>query len=226
MPEILAKIDIAQDLFKQRIHWILQNGGMSVEMYQRLLSLEYHLTKNVQRHFLIAASHPDLASRKNLRKFLFDFANEEEPHYLIAQKDLARLGLEPTPCPIDIDLWKAYFDRVIYDRPFLRLGGTCILENITVKAREATARLIQTSKFLNAKNTRFIVLHQHSADLPHGDQILAALTEAKLDEAQLADVIEGSRTATLIFIRLIDWCISGDELHQSMQMYQPRAQAA
>lgn len=70
----------------------MQRSALGVEHYVRSLSKQYHLTRGVQRYFLVAAAHHDLAKRKRLRRFLVDFANEKELHYLVAASDLRKLG--------------------------------------------------------------------------------------------------------------------------------------
>ena len=128
----------AQSRFGQLLTRATGGGPLSRQQYHRFLSMQYHLTRGVQRYFMSAAAHPDLAGRKPLRKFLFDFANEEEQHYLVAAADLAEMGLEPLGQAIDIALWHAFFESVVRDRPFIRLGAACILENISGgKARSA-----------------------------------------------------------------------------------------
>jgi hypothetical protein len=222
MNKVIENIKKAQELFRSRMQWFKEKGGITEEFYVRLLSMEYHLTNGVQRHFLGVAAHPSMAKKKALRKFLFDFANEEELHYLIAKKDLENMGREPYECTIDIQLWKSYFDSIIQEKPFLRLGGTCILENITAGARDLTRDLLKSAKFLNEKNTRFVVIHQHTEDVPHGDQIIEALTNAKLSDQEMSDLIEGCRISTILFMRMIDWCISGDEIKDLEGQYLPK----
>src|SRR5690606_16063508 len=107
-----------------------QGDGLPLEAYRRYLSMQYHLTKGVQRHFMICASHPDFAHRPKLREFLFHFAEEEELHFKVAEKDLENLGSRPLPIPLDTRIWWAFFDTQVYERPLVRLGATCILENI------------------------------------------------------------------------------------------------
>ncbi len=219
MEAIKEVVKQAQSLLKDRLVWLDEQklgeggiGGFTPDIYARFLTMQYHLTHGVQRYLMSVAAHPDLASRQSLRKFLFDFANEEELHYLIAERDLQQMGRKPGACPLDVQLWKAYYDSVVEERPFLRLGGTCVLENITVQGRAVLGKLVADSPFLTPKNTKFLVIHQHNETLPHGDQIFEALGKAKLEPHHLQDLLEGSRIASVIFLRLIDWCLSGDEM--------------
>ncbi len=211
---------MAQQIFKEKLLWISQNGGLTEERYVRLLTMQYHMTNGVQRHFLAVAGHPDLSRRRGFRKFLFDFANEEELHYQIAFKDLENMGRKPLDCPIDVKFWKSYFETILYERPFLRLGGTCILENVSAKASDVLQPLLKASTFLNAKNTMFVVIHQHGDKLPHGDQILAELEKAKLEPHHIQDLVEGARISTILYMRFLDWVISGDEIANTRALYQ------
>jgi hypothetical protein len=87
-----------------------------------------------------AAALGDLARKKALRKFLFDFANEEELHYLVAAGDLARMGLPILAEPFDVTLWHAYFRSIVDERPFIRLGAACVLENLAGGEARAETR--------------------------------------------------------------------------------------
>src|SRR5437868_9535969 len=95
----------AQERFAELLKSYLLDHPTTVDQYIRYLSFQYHLTKDVQRYFLAIAAHGDLARRRGLREFLYNFANEEELHYLVAANDLAKLGLRPLPRPFDVELW-------------------------------------------------------------------------------------------------------------------------
>ncbi|GBD49572.1 hypothetical protein [Methylopila sp. Yamaguchi] len=111
MERIEGRIADAQVLFAELFQSVLSNGGKTtVDQYIRYLSFQYHLTRGVQRYFLSAAAHPDLARRRRLRAFLVDFASEEELHYLVAASDLLQFGLKPLPVSFDVELWHAYFE--------------------------------------------------------------------------------------------------------------------
>lgn len=198
-------IEAAQLNLNRCLAAIKSDGGLTQERYVRLLSYQYHLTSGVQRHFLAAAAHPDLAHRRGLRRFLFEFANEEELHFEIAHKDLANLGHEPLPCPLDVKLWWSYFDGLVMERPFVRLGATCILENIAGKAGDLIGELFRAAAFLGPRNTRFIEIHKHDERLPHGEQILQALDEGNLEERHWRDVLQGAEEAQIMYIRFVEW---------------------
>ncbi|QZO00393.1 iron-containing redox enzyme family protein [Chenggangzhangella methanolivorans] len=207
MTRIETCIADAQALFAELLESYLKNGGATtVDQYIRYLSFQYHLTRGVQRYFMSAAAHADLARRRRLRAFLVNFANEEELHYLVAANDLHQLGLKPMPAPFDVELWHAYFERVVVDRPFVRLGAATILENISNGAARPWVRKALTGAFLTRDNTKFLVLHQHET-LPHGDQILEALSSANLEERHLADLAEGARKGTVLYLRMAEWAL-------------------
>jgi hypothetical protein len=204
--ELYACIQGAQERFAELLKSYLQDHATTVDQYIRYLSFQYHLTKDVQRYFLQIAAHRDLARRRRLREFLYRFANEEELHYLVAASDLAKLGLRPLPLPFDVELWHAYFTKVVVERPFVRLGAAAVLENISDgPAREWVRKALQ-GPFLTRDNTRFLVLHQHEA-LPHGNQILNAIEEGELEPRHHADLIEGARKATVMYLRMAEWAI-------------------
>src|SRR5688572_11082014 len=130
MQVLMDVITAAQEELAIVLGKALASGPLSVSQYQRYLSMQYHLTRGVQGYFLRAAAHDDLARRRRLRRFLFDFANEEELHYQVAEADLQRMGLPVLPLPLDVTLWHAHFGAVVDRWPFLRLGAACVLENI------------------------------------------------------------------------------------------------
>lgn len=210
MEDIKKLVTTAQNLFKHKIEEILAAGGLSEEQYLRFLTCQYHLTQGVQKHFYRVASHPDMASKKSLREWLVQFAHEEEFHFKLAQNDAQKLGKEILPQPLDVKLWWLYFDSVIEDSPFIRLGGTCILENISDGASQEIDKMLSQSSFLNKDNTRFLTIHRHSANLAHGDQVLEKLGAANLSANELEDIKTGCKTATVFYLRLMGWMLSGE----------------
>ena len=211
MQRVVDEVEKAKQIFHSNLLCLAANGGMSREVYVRYLSFQHHLTKGVQRHFLAIAGHPSLAGRRVLRDFLYRFALEEEPHFDIARHDLECMSTEPLPCPLDVRLWWAYFDGVVQTRPFVRLGATCVLENLGAGAGALGHRLLDETPFLNQQNTRFLQIHFHE-ELPHGDQVFAALRSVALSEHELLDLIEGARTGATLYIRMARWAMGLPEL--------------
>lgn len=196
----------AQDLLAELVAAALACGPASRFQYIRYLQMQYHLTKGVQLYFMRAAGHPSLARHRKLRNFLFDFANEEELHYLVAENDLRELDSDAGTTPIDVAFWHAYFQEIVEVRPFVRLGAAAILENASGGRMKDQLKIALSAKFLNRENTKFIVLHQHEI-LPHGDQILEALDAEDLSPDKLADLAEGAQTGFLLFYRMIQWAL-------------------
>lgn len=207
---LLRVIDIAQRRMAAKLRVFLSEQQFRELHYARYLTMQYHLTRGVQRYFLTAAAHPDLAHRKPLRSFLFDFANEEELHFTIAERDLTDLGLTPSAEPFDVSLWHSHFAAITSERPFVRLGAACVLENLSAGEVREPLRQMLAAEFLTRDNTRFIVLHQHES-IPHGDQILSALRSAELTQSQVADLVEGAQQGARFFLRFIDWALLMDE---------------
>lgn len=215
---VLAVVEKAKTLFRGKLEQLAASGGMTREAYIRYLSFQYHLTKGVQRHFLKVAAHPRLSGKNTLREFLFKFGLEEEPHYKVAEVDLQRLGEKPLPCPVDVSMWWAYFDQIVECRPFVRLGATCVLENLGAGAGALGHALLDNAPFLTKSNTRFITIHFHEL-LPHGDQILAALDRVNLSTEDMAELVEGANVGSIIYLRLAMWALGLDEL--SCQHFNP-----
>lgn len=209
MDKIITIIHTAKQLFRQQLEQVEAKGGLSLEHYVRYLSMQFHLTKDVQRHFFAIASHSTLATKPKLREFLLVFGMEEEPHYRIALKDLENLGYEPLSVPLDVKLWWAYFDSIIASRPFVRLGATCILENLGSGGRDIVKRMLHNATFINERTSRFIYIHLHE-ELPHGEQVMNALNQIELSPEIMADLEEGAKTGAMLYLRMLDWVFKVD----------------
>lgn len=207
MERVIAVVEKAKEKFHVDLLRLSEHGGMTRPVYIRYLSFQHHLTKGVQRHFLMMAAHPTLAGRRQFRDFLYRFALEEEPHFDIARHDLEVMGESPLPCPLDVRLWWAYFDNIVLTRPFVRLGATCVLENLGAAAGALGHRLLDEAPFLNDKNTRFLQIHFHE-ELPHGEQIFAALKAANPSEQEKQDLIEGAKTGAVLYLRMARWAMN------------------
>jgi hypothetical protein len=218
MQEVLAIVEKAKGVFASQLQELACRGGLTRERYIRYLSFQYHLTKGVQRHFLKVAGHPRLSGKAGLRNFLFKFGLEEEAHYKVAEIDLDRMGEKPLPCPLDVSLWWAYFDQIVEHRPFVRLGATCVLENLGAGAGALGHRLLDEAPFLNKGNTRFLTIHFHEL-LPHGDQIISALTSAPLEPLDLEELVEGANIGSILYLRMAAWAIQSDPL--TCQLFDP-----
>jgi len=190
---------------------ILENNlpqkGFSLIQYQKYLQMQYHLTNGVQRHFFAMAANYNFHNKKSFRNFLIKFAIEEENHFLLAQKDLHNTGGEIGPIPLDVKLWWSYFDTIVDTSPMIRLGATCVLENIASFAKDEIKATMQNTPFLNAKNTSFIVIHQHE-ELPHGDEIISALNHYGPSEKELQELHQGAIEGGTIFLRLIEGALN------------------
>jgi hypothetical protein len=206
---VLEVVERAKAAFRNTLEDVAASGQFTKAAYHRYLSMQFHLTRQVQRHFMIAASHHSLMERKKLREFLVGFANEEEPHYLVAQSDLRKMGLEPLPCPLDVELWQNYFLPRAHTRPLHRLGATCVLENLGSGAGQTGRRLLSSAPFLNSENTRFMDIHFHEV-LPHGAQIVAALLSIDLTDQEIQDARKGAIVGTILYFRLVDWVFRRD----------------
>ena len=206
-----AQIATAQALFAQLLESAVNAAPVTVEKYCRYLSMQYHLTKDVQAYFFAVAANASLAKRRKLRRFLCDFANEEELHYLVAANDLLAFGRRPLPEPFDVTLWHSYFRSVVTTRPFLRLGAAAILENLSDGVAREPARRALSAPFMTRDNTKFLVLHQHETN-PHGDQILAALEAESLSPAELNDLFLGARQGTVLYLRMARWAVDETEI--------------
>lgn len=213
--EVVAR---AQGVFNGMLREVTRSGGITREHYVRYLSFQYHLTRGVQKAFLSVAAHASLSARRPLREFLFNFALEEEPHFSIAERDLQLLGTIPLECPLDVKLWWAYFTELIPSRPFIRLGATCVLENLGAGGGDVAKQLLETAPFITPDNSRFIQIHFHEA-LPHGDQIYHALTSISLQDGEVRDLRQGAIEGSIMYLRMAAWALRGDELQAAFDSF-------
>jgi len=211
MDTVLSIVSKAKEIFRHKLEAVEKSGGLTLEQYVRYLSMQFHLTKDVQRHFFIAASHPSLATKGKLRDFLVAFGLEEEMHYRIASKDIENLNQQMLPTPLNVKLWWAYFDSIIYSHPFVRLGATCVLENLGSGGSTVVKRLLKNAPFINERTSRFIQIHLHE-ELPHGDWIINVLQSVELDSSNLADLNEGAEMGATLYLRMVDWAFETDPL--------------
>lgn len=208
MKEIKEQICIAQKALRDKLAR-LDDKKFSREMYIRFLTAQYHLTKGVQRHFMLVASHNIFAKKRELRKWLLKFAQEEEFHFEIAKSDLGEMNAEALGSPIDVQLWWLFFDSVVKEKPFVRLGAACILENIADGASEMIDIMIKNSAFLNSRNLKFLTIHRHGVDLAHGEEILFQLSQAELTSNDRADLLAGAEIGTAFYLRILEFALTG-----------------
>jgi hypothetical protein len=121
-------------------------------------------------------------------------------------KDLENLDTKPGPMPEAVAQWWSTFEPFLFDQPLVRLGATVILENITKGSSELLDLVLSRSSFLNQKNTKFLQIHRHE-ELPHGDQILDALKQAKLSHDEWADVGHGAKMASDFYESFLTWVL-------------------
>jgi len=208
---LLELIGSAQAGFRARLDGLHKTqGGLERAQYVAYLSMQVHLTRNVQKYFYRIAAHPDVTTVSSLRKFLLRFGTDEAPHYKIALKDLADLGEKCLPKPFTVELWHAYFEKILDRRPFLRLGAACYLENLAGTSGEAISTLFAHSPYLRPANMRFFLIHKHESDkLDHGNQILNEMRSAKLSDAQWADLASGAEKAHVLYTMMVDEALGG-----------------
>ncbi|WP_341226191.1 hypothetical protein [uncultured Arcticibacterium sp.] len=208
MAKLSDKVEQANLLFAEKLKTNFPNG-LQKEQYVRYLQMQYHLTKGVQETFLSLAAHPDSRAYKKLRPFLINFAYEEEMHFKLAEKDLKYLGVQTGEIPFLVEVWWAYQRQAIINKPLERLGATAVLENVGNFAAPIIKDLMSSASFISKKNTTFTQVHMHEA-LPHGDQILDALTNESFSTLHQKQLLDGAERATWLYASCIyDWIISG-----------------
>jgi len=204
-------IDQAIAMFERQLLSLVDSGGFTKEIYVRYLSMQYHLTKGVQVPFSLVAAHPSMVGKRKLRDFLYHFALEEEPHYELARKDIEALGEHVLDCPLDTALWWAFYREKVQSRPFLRLGATCVLENLGPGVKDMGRQLFADATFITPQCMTFFEIHFHEA-LPHGDQIIRALTSVRLSDEEIEDCRIGAILGATMYLRMVSWILRSDPI--------------
>lgn len=208
MAHLAEKVESANLFFANKLRNNFEHG-LQIEQYIRYLQMQYHLTKGVQETFLALAAHPETRPYKKLRPFLINFAYEEEMHYKLAEKDLKNLHAAPGEIPFLVEVWWAYQRNAIKTKPLERLGATAILENVGNYSAPIIKELMGSAAFLTKKNTTFTQVHMHET-LPHGDQILDALSNEDFSPMRQKQLLDGAEKATWLYASCIyDWIITG-----------------
>jgi len=199
LTELHCVVEESGFIFREMLQGAATSGGLSRLAYIRYLQMQYHLTKEVQRYFLTVAAHPCMSGKREYREFLFRFALEEEPHYGIAQKDLADLGALVDDSPLDVRLWHSYFTQIVQSNPYKRLGAASVLETIGTLASDVIKELLENAPYLTDSNTRFVVIHMHET-LPHGTQFLLELTNSEPSPSEVDDIVSGAIDGGLMYL--------------------------
>lgn len=213
MEKLKKQVSIAQEQLRNQILENLKRAPISPEQYGRYLSMQYHLTKGVQTVFMRIAANECLGKRKSLRHWLLAFAEEEEFHYKIAANDLKALGMGVGEMPLDVKLWWLFFNDIIDTKPFVRLGATFILENISMKSSDLIHEMIKTSTFINDSNSKFLIIHQHGPNLDHGNQIFENVMKVSPTPQEMDDLLYGARVASLFFERFMNFVFKGETIN-------------
>ena len=212
MKRIREAVKFCQDDFRTLIEASeIAQKGLERDQYVRYLQMQYHLVKDVQKQFFEIAAHPDIFAKKKFSDFLVDFGKEEGPHFKMAERDLNNLEAPLGEAPLDVKLWWSYFGNVIKTKPLVRLGGTCVLENVGSAVGDLIDEALAKSPFLNPKNTTFLILHKHEV-VDHGNEILDAVEAANLNEEETQDILRGIEDSQALFFRMFHWVLKGKNL--------------
>lgn len=212
MKQLKSTIFEAQKILSNMLIELYQKAGrIEIDPYIRFLSMQYHLTKNVQKDMFSVAASPILANKKPLRDFLYRFGLEEESHYQLALNDLKCLGYSPLPIPLDVKLWKGYFSNICIDEPYIRLGATCVLETIAYGLSELILKILNESDKEIVSASKFLRIHLHTDDnMNHGEQVLECIKNSNLSFGDLEKLNKGAEEAKTVYLRMIYWVINGN----------------
>lgn len=161
----------------------------TLEGYCRFLDTMFHYTRDSEARLRLAAAS---TQDTQLRTFFLELADDEAPHFRLAQRDLASFGKTPSDTPPAAVLrFKKVWDARSAEPGAGHLGALFALESVAshlaTDARAALGRLK-----LGPANASFVSVHLQ-ADEVHGQQckehcqrVGATQSEALLHAAQAA----------------------------------------
>ena len=210
---LVSIIERAQNSYAEILREVHAGGGLRLDPYVRYLSMHYHLTSEVEQHFLLVVSHPSLVRRRRLRNFLNERAIDKASHFDLVKNDLRNLAADPLKIPVDGELWRAYFTPVAQSRPFARLGAAAVLENLPIQGNSFGLNMIQGATFLDRRNTSFIEKFFHTGT-PLVAPTLQALRSVRLQKSEVADCLEGAAKGAILYLRMVAGVFLRDPLLQ------------
>ena len=100
----------------------------------------------------------------------------------------------------------------------MRLGATCVLENLGSGGGDVAKQLLMRAPFITQETSRFIQIHFHEA-LPHGDQIYRALASVPLSSEEIGDLRQGAAEGSVMYLRMAAWALRSNGLEAEFDSY-------
>lgn len=161
--------------------------------YARFLDAMVHYTRGSGERLRHAA---ELAPTEELRGFFSELAEEESPHYKLAEADLVALGRSPSATPsAGIAAFHRWF-MASHDATDW-LGALYVLENVAGHlATDVPPQLVRLG--LSRSEARFVLAHL-TADVAHG-----ASTRAHAEAASRrgGDLVPSARFAAEFWVKM------------------------
>lgn len=195
-PELTA---VPRDMAAQVAAWL---PSATLTSYQAFLDMMYHYTLGSEARLRDAAAR---TTDPALRAFYLELADDEAPHYTLAEVDLAAFGATPSAeTPEPVARFQTFWRGVEAPDGAAHLGALYALESVASHiAQQATASLGRLG--LGPDNARFVLVHLE-ADEVHG--ALCADHCARVGGLDPAALLHGARSAGAAWVDM-HRCLAG-----------------
>ena len=173
------------------------------EWLVRLWSLRWGLARGTRRRYLTLATLFDLAGHGALRDVVYQWATNDDCHERGAEAALRDLGADAMETPLDANLWDAYLDAIVVERPWLTCAAMGAWEELA-----ATAIELGEQRAARASRLPVTTFSDRSS---RWEELAAALRGETLDADELAAIVDGISAARVIGLRMMRWALGRAE---------------
>ena len=203
MRQIAARA--SSELAAKWFPYAVNTDKFSREFYVKFLSLHFHMINGSARHLMLIASHKDLTHRARLRGFLIDFALQHEKDHLLAESDLRQLGNKILPATLDIKLWWSYFNNIVEQRPFIRLGAAFTFEQAICQMTPMLEKIQDQCNFITPRSSQYLSLLVSPQYIERSQKLWEALQTSHLNVSQISDMQLGASECGTLYERMSQW---------------------
>lgn len=186
-------------------------AGFQAGQYPRLLGAHWHLLGALAEGALATAAHDWARARPALRTPLIRLGLRWESCRELAAEDLAHLGVDAGPPPIDVTLWRLWHARLLVeDLPTAFIGAAAVQDQLlTGVAADALRDSLAGAKIPPHARRCIDLLATDAGE--HLEPLLSALQAADVDEDLERGLWLGAHSAGLMLLRLVRACLDEDD---------------
>ncbi len=174
----------------------------TLETYQQFLNMMYHYTLGSEARLRTAATLTDDAQ---LRAFYLELAEDEAPHFTLAERDLAFFAQKPsTATPAEVERFQNFWATVEPQTSAAHLGALFALESVASHAASAAVQGLGRLG-LGPHNASFVLVHLE-ADEEHGG--LCREHSLRVGNADPTHLLAGAREAADAWVEM-HRCLGG-----------------